>query len=157
MEKCGAGAGAGNKCKKEKREQTFHVCSSNASKGNLYLRINGSWATFYYLHLCNLANSKRAMYLLEGKKKWPFLLVLRTPISFLSPASWAVSFTLHTEPAAPVPRTFRVEVYDFLYNTNTEMVLPGGQEQVLLFSQSIAIGSVGATQDFCHFQKECFV
>lgn len=118
--------------KKEKREQTFHTCSSNASKGILYLRIKGSWAIFYYLHPYNLANSKRPMYLLEGGK-WPFLLVLRTPISYLSPASWAVSFILHTEPAAPVPCTCCLEVHDFLYNTSTEVVLPGLQKQALCF------------------------
>lgn len=54
------------KKKKESKHSTSVVV--HASKGNLYLRINDSWATFYYLHPHNLANSKRAMYLLQGGK-----------------------------------------------------------------------------------------
>lgn len=152
MERCRAGAGAGNKCKKEKREQTFHICSSNASKGNLYLRIN-TWATFYYLHPCNLANSKRAMHLLEGKK-WPF--GVENP--FFPPVICLLSSAITHRASSPCDLHISCwSPWLSVYHTNTEVVLPGLQEQVLLFSQSMAVGSVGATQDFHYFQKECFV
>lgn len=95
MEKCQAGTGAGNKRKKEKGEQTFHVCSSNASKGNLYLRINDSWATFYYL-----ANSKRAMYLLE-EEKMVFSFGVKNP-HFL-PVTCLLSSVIHLTHRASTP------------------------------------------------------
>lgn len=64
---------------RKKKEQIFHICSSNASKGILYLRMNGSWAT-KHLWSHNPADLNRAVYLLEGEKKLALSFDIASPV-----------------------------------------------------------------------------
>lgn len=95
---------------RKKKEQIFHICSSNASKGILYLRMNGSWAT-KHLRSHNPADLNRAVYLLRGGKKAS--LVFWYCIS-CSPSCccFSSSVTLHEEPTLPVLCRFCPGVYN---------------------------------------------
>lgn len=89
-------AGRGRQTQKGK-EQTFHICSSNASKGILCLWMNGSWAT-EHLWSHSPADSNRAVYPLEGKKNLALSIGTATP----SCCCLSSSATLHKEPTLPV-------------------------------------------------------
>ena len=111
-----------------------------------------------HLHSCNLADSNRTVYLLEGEKtglvfwRWELLFPSRhLPLKQRQ--------SLYTEPIVPVLCRFCLGVYDFLCDTSTEVTLPGLQKQVspVVFPESIETESVRANQDFHHLQKGCFV
>lgn len=57
----------GNECEKKKREQTLHICSSNAPKGTPHRELRAPEPPSTHLHSQNVADSNRAVDLSEGE------------------------------------------------------------------------------------------
>lgn len=139
---------------RKKKEQIFHICSSNASKGILYLRMNGSWAT-KHLRSHNPADLNRAVYLLRGGKKAS--LVFWYCIS-CSPSCccFSSSVTLH-ESQHSLCSAGSVLEFTTLHDICTAVTLPGLQQQPspVVFPESVEMGFVCANQNNHHPKKGC--
>lgn len=92
-----------------------------------------------HLHSHNLTDSHWALYLLEVKK---MALSFGVENSHFLPVKQCQP--LYTEPRVPGLCKFRLGAYDFLYDTNTEVTLPGLQKK----SQSCCFPRV-QKQDLC--------
>lgn len=139
---------------RKKKEQIFHICSSNASKGILYLRMNGSWAT-KHLRSHNPADLNRAVYLLEGEKKLALSFDIASPV--LLPVVAFQAASLYTKSQRSLCSAGSVLEFTTLHDICTAVTLPGLQQQPspVVFPESVEMGFVCANQNNHHPKKGC--